>query len=553
MNFTHTIEVCPCFFNSQLFHTDNSPKICYIKIMNKPRYLPIGIQTFEELRTKNYIYVDKTAFVDSLVRSGKPYFLSRPRRFGKSLFLSTLRSYFEGRKDLFEGLAISKTETEWKEYPVFYFDFNVGDFTTEENFRSSLGLKLDSYEKIYGVKNPNAKSPADRFSDLLKSAHEKTGLQAVVLVDEYDKPLLNAIDDQNLVDSFRKILKTFYGVLKGEDAHIQFVFITGVTRFDKVSIFSDLNNLNDISLSEKYSAICGISQEELEVNFAPEIEAMAEKNGYSKEECLAELKKNYDGYHFSKDVQTDIYNPFSLLKAFSDLSFGSYWFSTGTPTFLTKMMLDMSFDYKTLEEGIDVDSRSLEEYRLNSTEPVPLLYQTGYLTIKNYEKDFDSYTIGVPNEEVKFGMYKRLLPLYLGYPTDDKKIEIVSFLKELRAGKVNEFMERINNIFAAAPKQTNQKQYELNCQAFVWLIFKLMGEFVLCEVQNGKGRSDAVVWQKDAIYIFEFKMDGSAKEALEQIKSQNYPIAYKNDGRKIVKVGVNYSSEQKQLTEWVIE
>ena len=553
MNFTHTIEVCPCFFNSQLFHTDNSPKICYIKIMNKPRYLPIGIQTFEELRTKNYIYVDKTAFVDSLVRSGKPYFLSRPRRFGKSLFLSTLRSYFEGRKDLFEGLAISKTETEWKEYPVFYFDFNVGDFTTEENFRSSLGLKLDSYEKIYGVKNPNAKSPADRFSDLLKSAHEKTGLQAVVLVDEYDKPLLNAIDDQNLVDAFRKILKTFYGVLKGEDAHIQFVFITGVTRFDKVSIFSDLNNLNDISLSEKYSAICGISQEELEENFVPEIEAMAEKNGYSKEECLAELKKNYDGYHFSKDVQTDIYNPFSLLKAFSDLSFGSYWFSTGTPTFLTKMMLDMSFDYKTLEEGIDVDSRSLEEYRLNSTEPVPLLYQTGYLTIKNYEKDFDSYTIGVPNEEVKFGMYKRLLPLYLGYPTDDKKIEIVSFLKELRAGKVNEFMERINNIFAAAPKQTNQKQYELNCQAFVWLIFKLMGEFVLCEVQNGKGRSDAVVWQKDAIYIFEFKMDGSAKEALEQIKSQNYPIAYKNDGRKIVKVGVNYSSEQKQLTEWVIE
>ncbi|MCI6186989.1 MAG: ATP-binding protein [Spirochaetia bacterium] len=521
--------------------------------MNKSRYLPIGIQTFEELRTKNYIYVDKTAFVDSLVRSGKPYFLSRPRRFGKSLFLSTLRSYFEGRKDLFEGLAISKTETEWKKYPVFYFDFNVGDFTTEENFRASLGLKLDSYEKIYGVRNPNAKSPADRFSDLLKSAHEKTGLQAVVLVDEYDKPLLNAIDDQNLVDAFRKILKTFYGVLKGEDAHIQFVFITGVTRFDKVSIFSDLNNLNDISLSEKYSYICGISQEELESNFVPEIELMAEKNGYSKEECLAELKKNYDGYHFSKDVQTDIYNPFSLLKAFSDLSFGSYWFSTGTPTFLTKMMLDMSFDYKTLEEGIDVDSRSLEEYRLNSTEPVPLLYQTGYLTIKNYEKDFDSYTIGVPNEEVKFGMYKRLLPLYLGYPTDDKKIEIVSFLKELRAGKVNEFMERINNIFAAAPKQTNQKQYELNCQAFVWLIFKLMGEFVLCEVQNGKGRSDAVVWQKDAIYIFEFKMDGLAKEALEQINSQNYPIAYKNDGRKIVKVGVNYSSTEKQLTEWMIE
>ncbi|MDD7609290.1 MAG: AAA family ATPase, partial [Spirochaetales bacterium] len=333
--------------------------------MNKPRYLPIGIQTFEELRTKNYIYVDKTAFVDSIVRSGKPYFLSRPRRFGKSLFLSTLRSYFEGRKDLFEGLAISKTETEWKKYPVFYFDFNVGDFTTEENFRASLSKKLSGYEEIYGFHG--AENFADRFSDLLKSAHEKTGLQAVVLVDEYDKPLLNAIDDQNLVDAFRKILKTFYGVLKGEDAHIQFVFITGVTRFDKVSIFSDLNNLRDISLSKEFSAICGISQEELESNFVPEIELMAEKNGYSKEECLAELKKNYDGYHFSKEIQNDIYNPFSLLNAFADMNFGSYWFSTGTPTFLTKMMLDMSFDYKTLEEGIDVDSRSLEEYRLNST------------------------------------------------------------------------------------------------------------------------------------------------------------------------------------------
>ena len=520
--------------------------------MNKPRYLPIGIQTFEELRTKNYIYIDKTSFVDSLVRSGKPYFLSRPRRFGKSLFLSTLRSYFEGRKDLFEGLAISKTETEWKEYPVFYFDFTGKNYETVDDVILKIGDTLEKLENIYG-KNTESDDIAIRFKNLIEAAYKKTGLQVVVLVDEYDKPLLQNVDNLEEEDKIRSVLKGFYGNLKGEDQYLRFVFITGVTRFDKVSIFSDLNNLRDISLSKEFSAICGISQEELESNFVPEIELMAEKNGYSKEECLAELKKNYDGYHFSQDVQTDIYNPFSLLNAFADMNFGSYWFSTGTPTFLTKMMLDMSFDYKTLEEGIDVDSRSLEEYRLNSTEPVPLLYQTGYLTIKNYEKDFDSYTIGVPNEEVKFGMYKRLLPLYLGYPTDDKKIEIVSFLKELRAGKVNEFMERINNIFAAAPKQTNQKQYELNCQAFVWLIFKLMGEFVLCEVQNGKGRSDAVVWQKDAIYIFEFKMDGSAKEALEQINSQNYPIAYKNDGRKIVKVGVNYSSTEKQLTEWVIE
>ena len=515
--------------------------------------LPIGIQDFADLRQSGYIYIDKTALIYKLVTSGKPYFLSRPRRFGKSLFLSTLKSYFEGKKDLFNGLSIANTETEWKQYPIFYFDFTVGDFTTEENFKNSLGIKLDFYEKIYGVQNKNATNPADRFSNLLQQAHEKTGLQAVVLVDEYDKPLLNAIDDANLVDTFRKILKSFYGVLKGEDAHIRFVFITGVTRFDKVSIFSDLNNLRDISLSEDFSSICGITQEELETYFAPEIERMGGKNELTTEECIAELKKNYDGYHFSKDTQTDVYNPFSLLNAFADLSFSSYWFSTGTPTFLTKMMLDINFDYKTLEEGIDVDSRSLEEYRLNSSEPIPLLYQTGYLTIKNFEKEFRSYTIGLPNEEVKYGLYKKLLPLYAGYPTDDKKIEVVSFLKELKAGKVDEFMERINNIFASAPKPTNQKQYELNCQAFIWLIFKLMGEFILCEVKNGKGRSDAVVWEKDIIYIFEFKMDGSAKEALEQIDSKEYGIAYKNDGRKVVKVGINYSSEKRQLSEWIIE
>ena len=527
-----------------------SGMMAYTVRMNEKRNLPIGIQTFEKIRKNNCVYVDKTHFIEKLARNGCPYFLSRPRRFGKSLFLSTLRSYFEGRKDLFEGLAISKTETEWKQYPVFHMDFNVGDYTTEESFRSSLGKKLSDYEEIYGT--GKAQTLADRFSDLLRTAHEKTGLQAVVLVDEYDKPLLNIMGNEPLLDTYRAILKSFYGVLKGEDAHIRFVFITGVTRFDKVSIFSDLNNLRDISLAEEFTGICGITQQELEASFVPEIERMGEKNGLSTDECLAELKKNYDGYHFSKDTKTDVYNPFSLLNAFAESDFGSYWFSTGTPTFLTKMMLDIQFDYRMLEEGMDVDGRSLEEYRLNSSEPVPLLYQTGYLTIKKYEKEFESYTIALPNEEVKYGLYKRLLPLYVGFPNDDKKIEIVNFLKEIRAGKVDEFMERINNIFASAPKSTNQKQYELNCQAFVWLIFKLIGEFILCEVKNGNGRSDAVVWEKDIIYVFEFKMDGSAKEAIEQIDSKNYLIPYKNDGRRIIKIGVNYSSTERQLSEWIV-
>ena len=520
--------------------------------MDKKRYLPVGIQTFEELRTKGYIYVDKTHFIDSIVRIGKPYFLSRPRRFGKSLFLSTLKSYFEGRKDLFEGLAISRTETEWKKYPVLHFDFTGKNYETSDDLIMKIDDILSGYEKLYG-KNTESNDVAIRFKNLIKAAHDKTGSQVVVLVDEYDKPLLQNVENPETENKIRSVLKGFYGNLKGEDAHLQFIFITGVTRFDKVSIFSDLNNLNDISLSERYSAICGISQEELEANFVPEIQAMAEKNGYSADECLAELKRNYDGYHFSQDVKTDIYNPFSLLKAFSDLYFGSYWFSTGTPTFLTKMILDSGFDYRSLEYGVEVSTRSLENYRLSSNEPLPMLYQTGYVTIKSFDAEFRSYTLGVPNEEVKFGLYERLLPLYAGYTQDSDNIEVLNFIRELRAGKVNEFMERINCIFAAAPKQSSQKQYELNCQAFMWLIFKLMGEFVLCEVQNGKGRSDAVVWEKDAIYIFEFKMDGSAKEALEQINDRDYPIAYQNDGRKIVKVGVNYSSRDRQLSEWIIE
>ena len=521
--------------------------------MTETRNLPIGIQTFEDIRERHCVYADKTQFIEKLISIGKPYFLSRPRRFGKSLFLSTLKSFFEGRNDLFEGLAISKSETEWKKYPVFYFDFNVGDFSDENNLRRSLGLKLDEYEKIYGVRNPIAESPADRFSNLLQQAHGQTGLQAVVLVDEYDKPLLNAMGDEALVDRFRTILKTFYGVIKGEDAHIRFALITGVTRFDKVSIFSDLNNLNDISLDEKFTSVCGITQEELEDVFKPEIKNMSEKQELSEEECLAELKKNYDGYHFSSDTKTDIYNPFSLLNAFYNKTFGSYWFSSGTPTFLTKMMRNSNFNYASLENDIDVSRRTLENYRLTVTDPLPMLYQTGYITIKLYDKEFNSFTLGLPNEEVKYGLYENLVPLYAGYEGKTSNIEVLNFVKELRAGKVDAFMQRINSIFAAAPKKTSQKQYELDCQAFVWLIFKLMGEFVLCEVQNGKCRSDAVVWEKDAIYIFEFKMDKSAKEAMEQINGKDYPIAYKGDGRRIVKIGVNYSSEQQQLSDWIIE
>lgn len=536
--------------------------------MTERRNLPIGIQTFEKIRKDNCVYVDKTQFVQELAKYKCPYFLSRPRRFGKSLFLSTLKSYFEGRKDLFEGLAISKTESEWKKYPVLHFDFNGQNFDSALALYISLDNKISEYEKIYGKKDylselktsENAdkeelwkKQIVIRFKNLIKSAYKKTGEQVVVLVDEYDKPLLQNVENEEVENQIRNILKGFYGNIKSEDAYIRFVFITGVTRFDKVSIFSDLNNLRDISMSEEFSAICGITQEEMEANFVPEIENMAEKNEITKEECLAILKKNYDGYHFSKKIDIDIYNPFSLLNAFSDLEFSSYWFSTGTPTFLTLMMRTSDFDFKTLENNIEVGLRTLENYRLTGTDPLPMLYQTGYVTVKKYDKTFRSFILGLPNDEVRYGLYDNLIPLYAGYTEKTNKIEVMNFIREIQKGKVDDFMKRINNIFASAPKQTNQKQYELNCQAFVWLIFKLMGEFIICEVQNGEGRSDAVVWEKEFIYIFEFKMDGTAKEALSQINSKDYPIAYKNDGRKIIKVGVNYSSKEKQLTEWIIQ
>ena len=520
--------------------------------MTERRNLPIGIQTFEKIRKDNCVYVDKTQFVQELAKYKCPYFLSRPRRFGKSLFLSTLKSYFEGRKDLFEGLAISKTESEWKKYPVLYFDFNGQNYVDENTVNQTISYRLSEYEKIYEVESIDS-SVSIRFKNLIKSVYKKTGKQVVVLVDEYDKPLLQNVENVEVENQIRNVLKGFYGNLKSEDAYIRFVFITGVTRFDKVSIFSDLNNLRDISMSEEFSAICGITQEEMESSFVPDIENMAEKNEISKEECLAILKKNYDGYHFSEDVKTDIYNPFSLLNAFSDLKFSSYWFSTGTPTFLTLMMRNSDFDFKTLENNIEVGLRTLENYRLTSTDPLPMLYQTGYVTIKEYDKTFRSFILGLPNDEVRYGLYDNLIPLYAGYTEKTNKIEVMNFIREIQKGKVDDFMKRINNIFASAPKQTNQKQYELNCQAFVWLIFKLMGEFIICEVQNGEGRSDAVVWEKEFIYIFEFKMDGTAKEALSQINSKDYPIAYKNDGRKIVKVGVNYSSKEKQLTEWIIQ
>ena len=385
--------------------------------MDFSRNLPIGIQDFEKLRTSNFLYVDKTEFVYKLARLKCPYFLSRPRRFGKSLFLSTLEAYFLGKKDLFKGLAIEKYEVEnpqpWAEYPVMKFSLASGEFTKEEGLKNALVFALKQFENKYGLSEKSDYTLPERFKDDLISASQKIGRGVVVLVDEYDNPLLKNISlNKEQEEANRALYKGFFAVLKDCDAYLRFVFFTGVTKFSKVSIFSDLNQLKDISLDRNFDAICGITQEELEANFVPEIEAMAADNDFSKEECLAQLKRMYDGYHFCMDCP-DIYNPFSLLNAFAKKSFGSFWFATGTPTFLINKLNDINFDPRRFDELIKIEESEISDYRPENPDPVPLLYQSGYLTIRNWNRKQRSYKLGFPNDEVKYGFLKFLAPSYL--------------------------------------------------------------------------------------------------------------------------------------------
>ncbi|GHT62460.1 hypothetical protein AGMMS50239_15840 [Bacteroidia bacterium] len=376
--------------------------------MSINRKLPIGIQDFEKLRTGDNIYVDKTMYIHKLVQSDAPYFLGRPRRFGKSLFLSTLKAYFLGKKELFEGLAMAGLEKDWVEYPVIYIDFNKAVYTNVKTLNVVLDSILSDYEKEWEVETI-ADELSVRFDRLIKRAYEMTGHKVVILVDEYDKPLLGTMDKLDVNDEIRTVLKGFYGVLKNADAYLHFVFLTGVTKFSKVSIFSDLNQLQDISMNEKYAGICGISKDELVRNFQPEIANLAKKQKLTYDETLAELKKRYDGYHFARESE-DIYNPFSLLNTFERLDFGHYWYETGTPTFLVKMLKNMDFDVKTMENDIQFPLRSITDYQIDYKEPVPLLYQSGYLTIKDYDRQLDEYCLGYPNEEVKYGFMYNLMP-----------------------------------------------------------------------------------------------------------------------------------------------
>ena len=512
--------------------------------------LPIGMQSFESIRQNNFLYVDKTKHIYNLVNSSRYYFLSRPRRFGKSLFLSTLKAYFLGKKELFKDLYIETVEKDWTEYPVLYLDLNSGMYDTEANLYSVINNHLIRWEKEYDI-TPVDRELNTRFTNVVIAAFEKTGKQVVILVDEYDKPLLQTIDNEELHDKFKSTLKGVYSVLKGCDEYIRFGFLTGVTKFSKISLFSDLNNLMDISLDENYTDICGITEEEIKTNFKEHLQAFAEKENTTKEDILSQLKAMYDGYHFSENTSIDIYNPFSLLNSLTERKFRNYWFQTGTPTFLIKLLQENDYDLKDLSEG-NITARDLTSKESMLSAPVALFYQSGYLTIKDYDKELQEYTLGYPNKEVEQSFLEFLLPRYV-HTIDDKSASYLSkFIKDLRAGRIEDFLEKMKVFFAGIPYDII-KDTENYYQTILFLICRLVGFYSQAEYRTSRGRMDMVIKTKDYIYVFEFKFDKSAKEALEQIDSKDYPLAFQQDERKLYKVGVNFSSQTKNIDEYIIQ
>lgn len=519
--------------------------------MEQMRKLPIGIQTFEKLREGAFLYVDKTAMIYRLVRTSTPYFLSRPRRFGKSLLISTFEAYFQGRKDLFEGLAIEKLETEWIEYPVLHLDLNAKKYETPDDLNAMLNQYLEKWEQIYGCEKQN-RSSEERFAYMIEQAYLQTGKQVVVLIDEYDKPLLQTLLNEELLDEYRRMLKAFYGVLKSSDRYLRFVFLTGVTKFAQVSVFSDLNQLNDISMDYAYNALCGITKEELASNFVPEIKNLSEFLGLTFEETVGRLEKQYDGYHFCEDTTVGLFNPFSVLNALQKLKLGNYWFQTGTPTYLVDLLKQSDYDLRLLVNGIETTNSAFSEYRAEVNNPLPMIYQSGYLTIKHYDKEVELYTLKFPNDEVRYGFLNFLVPYYTHVSDDETGFHIAKFTRELRAGDVDAFMERLKVFFAGIPYELSDDT-ERHYQAIFYVVFALMGQFVETEIRSARGRADAVVKTREYIFVFEFKLNGSAEEALKQIDEKGYLIPYKLDGRNLVKVGVNFSKETRNIERYIID
>ena len=512
--------------------------------------LPIGIQDFEKIRKDNYVYVDKTRLVHNLISSGSYYFLSRPRRFGKSLLLSTIKSVFEGKRELFKGLYIDSAEgVEWQERPVLYLDLNTEKYDAAEKLEHVLNDFLKREEKKYGSEISET-SLGLRFQGLIRRACEKTGHRVAILVDEYDKPMLQAIGNEKLQEEFRGTLKGFYGALKSMDGCIKFAMLTGVTKFGKVSVFSDLNNLNDVSMDYAYYDICGISEEELLRVFPEQIEMLAKANGMTREECIEKLRRQYDGYHFEENAP-GMYNPFSVLNTFYRMKFGNYWFETGTPTYLVELLRMHDYNLEHLE-NIETDADVLNSIDASSANPVPVIYQSGYLTIKGYDEEFGLYKLGYPNAEVKEGFMRFLVPYYTAIDRVNAPFQIQRFVKEVRSGECESFIQRLKSFFAGTPYEM-VKDLENHYQNVLFIICRLLGFYTHAEYHTSSGRIDLLVESNDYRYVMEFKLDGTAEEALGQIKSKDYSLPFAMDDKHTFLIGMNFSKETRNIEKYVIE
>ena len=519
--------------------------------MAEIRKYPVGIQTFSEIRERNYIYVDKTQYLADFIVNGYKYiFLSRPRRFGKSLFASMIHSYYEGRKELFEGLAISKKELDWTCHPVLHFDMSAAKHMDVAMLEEYLDYMLRPYEKLYGIEEETDKKPNIRFANIVKAAYEHTHQKVVLIIDEYDAPLLDVVhEDQNLA-ALRRIMQNFYSPIKSLDPYFEFVFLTGITKFSQLSIFSELNNLYNISMYDQYSAICGISSDELHTQMLQDVERLAEHLHISVDDTFALLKKKYDGYHFSKHSE-DVYNPFSLIKAFASGDISNYWFESGTPTYIIKLLQKYNVSLR------DVSGRdaSVEEFDIspeNMTTALPLLYQSGYLTIKHYDPMFGVYTLAYPNEEVEMGMVRSFATNYLIPASGSNSSFVVKFVKALLADDMEEALTQMRAYLAGLSYRLSNKT-ERDVQTIFYLLFSLVGAYVKVEEQSAHGRADIVITLPDVVYVMELKFDGSADAALKQIDDKGYLVPYIADGKRLVKVGVNYSSEERTITDWIIK
>ena len=518
--------------------------------MEQQRQLyPIGIQTFSEIRRKNYLYIDKTEYVYRMTHFAKYVFLSRPRRFGKSLLTSTLHSYFSGRKDLFQGLAMERLEKEWIEYPVLHFDMSMAKHVDQERLERLLDFMLSDYERTFGL-DTTAGDANLRLTRLIKCAYEKTGKKVVVLIDEYDAPLLDVVHEKENLGVLRNIMRNFYSPLKACDPYLKYVFLTGITKFSQLSIFSELNNIKNISMLPEYASLCGITEEEMREQMGEDIGRLADNLGVSPEGALGALKSNYDGYHFTWP-SPDIYNPFSLLNALADSKLNSYWFGSGTPTYLIEML--NKYHVKPQQIGArKVLAESFDAPTERMVDITPLLYQSGYITIKDYSSLTNLYTLDIPNKEVRMGLMKSLLPNYLHQYTADG-LTTVALLFEAIAGERMDDALRLLQTFLSTIPQCDNTDYEGHYQSLLYTIFSLLGMYVNVEVSTPKGRVDMVMRTPTTLYVVELKLNKTADIALEQINLRNYPERFALCGLPIVKVGINFDSERHTLGDWVIE